>query len=76
MQRNDSSINLCQKMKTDNYHLGQLNRSVSQIDIQCNMFDFVVEGHIYGYRIQFVGYGANSIAQSVVATWQCLITMM
>ena len=30
---------------------------------------------IYGYRIQFIGHRANSIAQSVVATWQwrCLI---
>ena len=32
-------------MKNDNYHLGQLNRPVSQIDIQRNMVGFVVEGH-------------------------------
>ena len=30
----------------DNYHLGQLNKPVSQIDIQRNMVGFVVEGHI------------------------------
>ena len=34
-------------MKNDNYHLGQLNRPVSQIDIQRNMVGFVVDGHIY-----------------------------
>ena len=33
-------------MKNDNYHLGQLNWPVSQIDIQRNMVGFVVEGHI------------------------------
>ena len=33
-------------MKNDNYHLGQLNRPVSQIDIQRNMVGFVVDGHI------------------------------
>ena len=46
--RNDSSIDLCQKVKNDNYHLGQLNRPVSQIDIQRNniMVGFVVDGHI------------------------------
>ena len=27
---------------------------------------------IYGYRIQFIGYRANSGMQSVVATWQCM----
>ena len=45
MYRNDSSIDLCQKVKKDNYHLGQLNRPVSQIDIQCIMLGFLVEGH-------------------------------
>ena len=34
-------------MKNDNYHLGQLNWPVSQIDIQRNMVGFVVDGHIY-----------------------------
>ena len=34
-------------MKNDNYHLGQLNRPVSQIDIQRNMVGFVMEGHNY-----------------------------
>ena len=35
------------KVKNDNYHLGQLNRPVSQIDIQRNiMVGFVVDGHI------------------------------
>ena len=29
-----------------NYHLGQLNRPVYQIDIQRNMAGFVVDGHI------------------------------
>ena len=33
-------------MKNDNYHLGQLNGPVSQIDIQRNMVSFVVDGHI------------------------------
>ena len=28
VQRNDSSIDPCQKVKNDNYHLGQLNRPV------------------------------------------------
>ena len=32
VERNDSSIDPCQKLKNDNYHLGQLNRPVSQID--------------------------------------------
>ena len=27
---------------------------------------------IYGYRIQFIGYRANTGTQSVVATWQCI----
>ena len=35
------------KVKNDNYHLGQLNRPVSQIDIQRNMVGFVVDSHIY-----------------------------
>ena len=34
-------------MKNDNYHLGQLFWPVSQIDIQCIMLGFLVEGHIY-----------------------------
>ena len=34
------------KSENDNYHLGQLNRPVSQIDIQRNMVGFVVDGHI------------------------------
>ena len=37
-------------MKNDNYHLGQLNRPVSQIDIQRNMVGFVVDGHIFFVR--------------------------
>ena len=28
------SIHACQKVKNDNYHLGQLNRPVSHINIQ------------------------------------------
>ena len=51
MERNDSSIDLCQKVKNDDYHLGQLNRPVSQIDIQRNMVGFVMEGHIWYVRI-------------------------
>ena len=49
VQRNDPlSIDPHQKVKNDiiSYHLGQLNRPVSQIGIQCNMVGFVVEGHI------------------------------
>ena len=34
-------------MKNDNYHLGQLNGPVSQIDIQRNMVGFVMDSHIF-----------------------------
>ena len=37
-------------MKNDNYHLGQLNGPVSQIDIQRNMVGFVVDGHMSTYQ--------------------------
>ena len=53
MQRNDSSIDLYQKVENDSYHLGQLNGPVSQTDIQRNMVGFVVDGHIYCY-IQYL----------------------
>ena len=43
-------------MKNDNYHLGQLNRPVSQIDIQRNMVDFVVDGHICYYCVPIAMY--------------------
>ena len=49
MERNDSSIDLYQKVKNDNYHLGQLNRPVSQIDLQRNMVGFVMDGHIWWF---------------------------
>ena len=46
-------------MKNDNYYLGQLNRPVSQIDIQHNnMVGFVVEGHILWL---YIGYASNSV---------------
>ena len=41
------SIHACQKVKNDNYHLGQLNRPLSHIDIQRNnMVGLFVESHI------------------------------
>ena len=43
-------------MKNDNYHLGQLNRPVSQIDIQRNMVGFVVEGHMCMTLDLYVAY--------------------
>ena len=43
-------------MKNDNYHLRQLNRPVSQIDIQRNIVGFVVDGHIiYHCKINMNG---------------------
>ena len=47
-------------MKHDNYHLGQLNRPVSRIDIQRNMVGFVVEGHTHIYTAYHVFEGALS----------------
>ena len=46
VQRNDSSIHPCQKLKNDNYHHSQLIWPVSQIDVQRIMLGFLVEGHI------------------------------
>ena len=54
VESNDSSIDPCQKVKNDKYHLGQLNRPVSQIDIQCNVVGFIVEGHIYRYMLLII----------------------
>ena len=61
------------KKKNDNYHLGQLNRPVSQIDIQRNMVGFVVDGHIYLGR-QEAGNHYNGLMHAcgkVRLTW-CL----
>ena len=44
--RNDSTIDPCQKVKINNYHLEQLFRTVSQIDAQHIMLGFLAEGHI------------------------------
>ena len=46
VQRNDSSIDPCQKVKFDNYQPRRLLWPVSQIDVQRIMLGFLVEGHI------------------------------
>ena len=61
--RSDSSIDLYQQVKNDNYHLGQLFWPVSQIDIQRIMLGFLVEGHIY----QFIPLcTSNSITEKYI----------
>ena len=47
--RNDSSIKIYQKVKIDNNRPRRLFWLISQIEAQCNMVGFVVDGHIYVY---------------------------
>ena len=62
-------------MKITDYHLGQLIWPVSQINLQCNMLGFLMDGHICTHYYQYL-LRLTINFYSLYIVFMCLCTML